>query len=118
MADTLMTTTREAFHDEARRRFGDNPAQWAFVCPSCAHVATVQDWRDAGAPDGAIAFSCVGRWTGAGEAATFKGAGGPCNYAGGGLFGLNPVTLSDLFDDFNRPLSLFALAPAPGGGDG
>jgi hypothetical protein len=33
----------------------------------------------------------VGRFTGADDANTFKNTGGPCTYAGGGLFGLNPV---------------------------
>ena len=67
---------------------------WKFVCPSCRHVASVKDWKDAGAPEGAIAFSCIGRYTGAGGDKTFRGAGGPCDYAGGGLFGLNPVEVS------------------------
>ncbi len=76
---------------KALRRFGADPLAWRFVCPSCGHVASVADWRAAGAPEGAVAFSCVGRWTGGDDEQTFQGKGGPCTYAGGGLIGLNPV---------------------------
>jgi len=75
---------------EAVRRFGDHPMRWRFVCPSCGHVASVADWKAAGAPDGAVAFSCVGRYTGSTKE-IFDKTGGPCNYTGGGFFGLNPV---------------------------
>lgn len=86
---------------EAVRRFGEDVFQWRFKCPCCGHVAKVSDWRDAGAPEGSIAFSCVGRWTGGGTGAAFfvKGKDDqehptvPCDYAGGGLFGLNPVAV-------------------------
>jgi len=83
--------TRDEWLAEGRRLFGDDVLQWRFVCPSCGHVASVQDWKDAGAPEGAVAFSCVGRYTGAGGEKTFAKSGGPCDYAGGGLIGLNPV---------------------------
>ncbi len=29
---------------EARARFGDDPTTWAFVCPSCADVATAANF--------------------------------------------------------------------------
>jgi hypothetical protein len=81
--------TYEEWITEARRRFGDDASKWAFVCPSCGHVATVKDWRDAGAPEGEIAFSCVGRHLpGASDVGERSS---PCNYAGGGLFRLNPT---------------------------
>lgn len=97
------------FQAEARRRFGEDVSKWRFVCPACGHVASVQDWRDAGAPEGGIAFSCVGRWLDEARDA-FEGDGpGPCNYAGGGLFGLNPVRIVD-----QPGLALFDFAAAPG----
>lgn len=87
------TLTADEWRAEACTRFGDHRPAWRFVCPCCGHVASIQDWRDAGAPEGAFAFSCIGRWTGAKRAA-FEGTGpGPCNYAGGGPFNLNPVTV-------------------------
>jgi len=96
---------------EGQRRFGENKLNWRFVCPSCGHIASVQDWRDAGAPDGAVAFSCLGRYIGDGKEAAdraFKHAGGPCNYTGGGLFGLNPVEVD--FEDGSESMRAFAFA--------
>lgn len=94
--------THEEWYAEGKRLFGEDVMQWRFVCPSCGHIASVQDWKDAGAPEGAVAFSCVGRWMGS-EKEIFDKSGGPCNYAGGGLFGLNPIKVDDqsVFD-FDR----------------
>ncbi len=85
--------TREEWGAEAARRFGDDLLNWKFVCPSCGHVQSAQDYRDAGAPVTAVGFSCVGRWDGHMSRGAFQGNGGPCNYAGGGLIHLNPVTI-------------------------
>ncbi len=77
---------------EAARRFGPDPMAWRFVCPVCGHVASVKDWRDAGAGNGEVAFSCVGRHRqGAKDAFAQGDASKGCTYAGGGLFRLNPV---------------------------
>jgi hypothetical protein len=84
--------THEEWLAEGRRRFGDDIMRWRFVCPSCGHVASVQDWKNAGATEGEVAFSCVGRRTG-GSAAFGERGKGPCNYAGGGLFRINPVSI-------------------------
>ncbi len=89
------TITRAEWIAEGTRRFGEAALAWRFVCPSCGHVATPKDWRDAKAPEGAVAFSCVGRYLSANGDNAFKRKGGPCNYAGGGLFKLNPVTVTD-----------------------
>lgn len=91
--------TLKEWHAEAARRFGNDPDRWRFICPCCKHVASVADWRAAKAPESAIGFSCVGRWVGPKRDAIglnpppgLEAAGkGPCNYAGGGLFQLNPV---------------------------
>ena len=78
---------------EAQRRFGADSGAWRFVCPSCGHVALVSDWFAAGAGEGEVAFSCVGRHLP--KAKEMGQRPGPCNYAGGGLFRLNPVTVVD-----------------------
>jgi len=83
----------EQWRAEASRLFGPDPLKWRFVCPSCGHVAAVEDWRNAGAKDTQATFSCVGRYIGADDSHTFKRNGGPCTYAGGGLIGLNPVAV-------------------------
>jgi hypothetical protein len=85
--------TQAEWKAEAAKRFGNDSSKWKFVCPSCGHIASVEDWKKAGAEEGAIAFSCVGRWDGHMHQDAFpkKKGKGPCNYAGGGLFRINPV---------------------------
>ena len=81
--------TKKEWEAEAKRRFGDDIMKWKFICPSCGHVASVRDWKDVGATEGQVAFSCVGRYME--NAKEIFQRPGPCNYAGGGLFGLNPM---------------------------
>ncbi|VTU44314.1 VVA0879 family protein [Variovorax sp. RA8] len=94
---------------QAIHLFGADALRWRFVCPSCGHVAAVEDWKNAGATQSQAGFSCVGRYTGADDSNTFKKAGGPCNYAGGGLIGLNPV---QVIGDSGRITRMFAFADA------
>jgi hypothetical protein len=91
----MRTITHEEWMTEAKSRFGNDAMKWSFECPVCKHIAAVKDWHDAKAPEGAIAFSCVGRYVGGKVRNAFEEEGkGPCNYAGGGLFALNPVTVT------------------------
>lgn len=90
----IATMTHEEWTAEATRRFGPDPMGWRFVCPVCGHVASVRDWKDAGAPESAVAFSCVGRWSGGKGSMMQKIPEQPCDYAGGGLFRLNPVIVT------------------------
>jgi hypothetical protein len=101
----MIGMTKAEWTANGRAKFGDDSRRWKFKCPSCGHVAFVEDWFKAGAPEGAVAFSCVGRWLKADDAKTFQLKGGPCLYSGGGLFRLNPVkvideggTVHELFD--------------------
>lgn len=90
------TMTQEVWKAKAVELFGNDPLTWRFVCPSCGHVAAVSAWLAAGAPENTVAFSCVGRWLpGTQDDRTFRKEGGPCTYAGGGLFRLNPVHVID-----------------------
>ena len=84
--------THEEWKQEAIRRFGENPMNWKFVCPSCGYVASLKDWHDAGASQNEAAYSCIGRSLNS-QKNIFDKTEGPCNYAGGGLFGLNPVSV-------------------------
>lgn len=87
--------TSVEYFAEAEKRFGKDQMDWAFVCPVCGYRQTARELEKCGAPANAIAFSCIGRWIPNARKA-FGGKGpGPCNYAGGGLFAINPVTLSD-----------------------
>lgn len=96
MSTTPKEFTRGEWQAKAIELFGKDPLTWRFVCPSCGHIAPVSAWRDAGAPENTVAFSCVGRWIeGTSDKKTFNQKGGPCTYAGGGLFRLNPVKVTD-----------------------
>lgn len=90
----MRTVTYEEWLAEAERRFGKNAMDWRFECPVCKHVASVKDWKDAGASEGEVAFSCVGRRADKPRNAFEEEGKGPCNYAGGGLFRLNPVKVT------------------------
>lgn len=89
--------TSEQWEAEGEKLFGKDKMKWRFICPSCGHVASVQDWKDAGAGPGEIAFSCVGRHLKDSANAFSKETkkGGPCNYAGGGLFRINTKHVED-----------------------
>ena len=100
--------TYEEWKAEGTKRFGGDMLQWRFVCPSCGHVAKVDDWKQAGAPEGAVAFSCVGRWRGGDDKKSFRNNGGPCFYTGGGLFKINPVRVVHID---GKEHNLFAFAP-------
>lgn len=109
MADLAAILTQAAWVKRARELFGDDQLTWRFICPICKHVATVADWKNAGAPEGAVAFSCVGRWLPDARKAFGKDTGpGPCDYTGGGLFRLNPVTVVLPGD---RTMQVFDFAP-------
>jgi hypothetical protein len=81
----------KAWRAEATRRFGDDFLKWRFVCPACGHIASAADYKAAGAPSRAVAFSCIGRFLPKPRDAFDSKRAGPCNYAGGGLLRLNPV---------------------------
>ncbi len=86
----MRTLTLQEWQSEGTKLFGPDMMDWMFVCPSCSHICKASQWKDVGAPEGAVAFSCVGRWMATSNEAFAKGP-GPCNYAGGGLIGINPV---------------------------
>lgn len=87
----LKTMTLDEWSAEGHRLFGDDQMTWRFICPVCGHIACVGDWKAAGAPQGAVAFACVGRWIEGSKNAFEKQGDGPCTYSGGGLFQLNPL---------------------------
>lgn len=106
------TYTLRAWQREATRRFGPDPDCWAWLCPACGHRATAADYRAAGAPAGAVAFSCIGRWAGTRREAFGDGDGpGPCTYTSDGLFAISPITLIGLEGDRRQ---VFDFAPPAG----
>ena len=114
MTMTKTKMTLEEWRAKATELFGPDKMGWRFVCPACDHVASVRDWLAVGAPLNTAAFSCVGRWSGASRKAFAEGN-GPCDYAGGGLFPINPVTV--VCPD-GVEIQAFAFAPAAALGEG
>lgn len=113
MNKPIVTMTHEAWLEEGARRFGPDHYDWRFVCPSCGHVASVREWREAGASSGEVAFSCIGRRLGADGSNTFKHAGGPCDYTSGGLICIAPLRV--VIDPIDEPkgMPVFAFADEP-----
>lgn len=78
------------------RLYGKDPRDWKFRCPACGHVQSMRDYatlpQPCGKPEDTIGYSCIGRLMETCSAA-FSGEPGPCNYAGGGLFQMNPITV-------------------------
>lgn len=103
---TPVQMTADQYFALAESRFGKDTNDWKFICPSCGTVISVADYKNAGAPQGAIGFSCIGRYLPKCNEA-FGGPGsGPCNYTNGGLFNIAPVIISN--DGKQTPF--FALA--------
>lgn len=109
-ANQVREITLEAFEAEGRRLFGEDIMAWRFVCPACGHVASVQDYKDAGAPEGAVGFSCIGRYTGPKRTIFEKDKPGPCDYTSGGLFNFSPVLVgSQPCFDFDRSAEVYPV---------
>ena len=85
-----MEYTREEWRAVGKKLFGsEDKKQWKFKCPGCGVSIKGEEWFNQGVPD-MFAFSCIGRALK--EKGEFlKDKKQPCNYAGGGLFALNPV---------------------------
>ena len=89
--------TEAEWNELGVRLFGDDRAKWQFVCPSCAHVQTIEDFRpfkDTGATPDSAWQECIGRYDGHMDRDAFGVKdGGPCNYAAYGLFRISPITV-------------------------
>ena len=85
MGDGVVRETHAGWMAEAKRRFAHSD-DMAFVCPNCAHVATVQDFIGRGLRSDAAAQNCLGRFD-----PSIK-----CDWAAYGLFsGPNFVVMPD-----------------------
>ena len=93
MGGDMRTMTTEEFH-VALKAQRVKREHLAFICPMCGTIQSAADLIAAGAGDDFdavekfLAFSCVGRWTGA-EPPRSKPDGKPCNWSLGGLFQLH-----------------------------
>ncbi|KIF67573.1 hypothetical protein HY68_01310 [Streptomyces sp. AcH 505] len=106
--------THAEFLADARDRFGDNPADWAFKCPNCGDVATGRDFRkalsahprerkgQAVVASDVMGQECIGRTLGVDSE---RG----CNWA---AYGLLPGPCEVVMPDGQSSWT-FELAPAP-----
>lgn len=79
--------TQEEWMTEGERRFGEDFMDWKFVCPMCGHIASIREFKEAGADGPNCAYQeCIGRYMGKGSPA--KGDSSGCNWAAYGLFGI------------------------------
>jgi hypothetical protein len=109
---TYRKLTQDELMAEATKLFGDDPKKFAFVCPQCKDVATIQDFIDAGKPD-AAGQHCIGRELGALVKDAKKYSGRGCDWAAYGLFrGPWEVVLPAEGDKPERSAWSFALAGA------
>lgn len=111
MTTTAEKMTQEELHAEMTARFGDDPRNWAFICPNCKDVTTAQDFKDAGADPNRIGQECIGRHLGVlrrdQPPGGYQGRG--CDWVAYGLFrGPMFVILPD-----GREIPSFKIAPAP-----
>lgn len=81
--------------------YGSDTKLWCFVCPICNTRQSIQDYLNAGIDEDkareSIAISCIGRELENPQIAIGRNTpvkkGKPCNYAGYGLFRLNPINV-------------------------
>ncbi|MFF0721310.1 VVA0879 family protein [Micromonospora sp. NPDC003816] len=111
--------TQQELFDEARERFGADVKAFAFQCPNCDDIATIQDFIDAG--DGSRAGQeCIGRLLGALKRTANRGRDGivrgerGCDWAAYGLFrGPWEIVMPAEGEKPERSAWSFPLAPAP-----
>jgi hypothetical protein len=91
--------TQAELLNDARARFGDNPLNWAFLCPSCGDVANGTDFSNALAEyprknrsgetviaSDVVGQECIGRTLGALEKTDSEYTGRGCTWTAYGLF--------------------------------
>ena len=115
-----MKHTQKEWQAELLNRFGDDPMDWAFICPTCKDVATGLDFRkalqergDSRTASQLLGQMCIGRVLGAlqhDSAKNWKGRG--CDWCSYGLF-QGPDYVIVVGDDTSREVPVFAFAPKP-----
>ena len=108
---------------ELKERFGGDTKKWAFVCPNCHHIQSVDDFlelkelgiytRDS-LPEDAY-FNCIGRFDvriPGEKLGTFGDGKSPCDYTMGGFF---PLCQTIVISGDGKEHRVFEIA---GDGDG
>lgn len=109
--------TQQELVDEARRLFGDDPKQWAFICPNCSDVACAADFIAIDADPQRVGQECIGRSLGALSSGSSSNDSGRskakrgCDWAAYGLFPGPWVVTVPTPDGDTKELFSFRLAP-------
>lgn len=117
----MRTITQDELHAEMTARFGADPRKWKFKCPACGTAQSAEDFFAVGFKPGTgevnkyLGFSCIGRFTNAGDKGiAAKNAGKPwdkgCNWTLGGLLHIHELEVI-LPDGSKQPA--FEIADAP-----
>lgn len=99
MSDEWINLSLVEWQEQGRELFGTDVNLWRFMCPSCGHIQTRQDWLDLGMSprqvDSHLAFTCIGRWLQPLEAvpAFQHSRGYGCMYIGTGIPNISPLTV-------------------------
>lgn len=111
----MITLTHAQWLAEAEKRYGKSLRYARFRCPACGHAQSGEDFISLGIePEAAIrylGFSCIGRVMDNPVRDAFGAGPGPCNYAGGGLIGLNPICVKT--DEDEKEYHVFDFADEP-----
>lgn len=105
-----MKYTHPEWLTELKNRFGEDMMKWAFKCPACGKVSTMQEFKDAGAEPNDSYQTCIGRFTGKGSPTKDSKEG--CNWAAFGLLG----TLSGgdvIITEEGKEVPVFSMADKP-----
>lgn len=113
----MRTMTQDEWNAEGVLRFGKKARNWKFICPACGTVQSIQQLIDVGrTPDdvhAVMGFSCIGRFTGQGDAGIAAHTKGQpwdkgCNWTLGGLLAIHTLEVS--INGKGRPCFEFADA--------
>ena len=106
--------TQSEWMEEGKRKFGEDFKNWKFQCPMCGHIASIKDFKDAGADSPNCAYQeCIGRYTGQGSPKEGDSSG--CNWAAYGLFGIpNEKGIIVIADDDGIGTECFDFAESEG----
>ena len=93
MSKELRRISHAKFLEELTTKYTTDKNKWAFKCPSCGNVQTIQDFIDIKENPTNVNFSCIGRYT--------EGRG--CNWTLGGLLKIHSLEIE--MDDSRKTIS-------------
>ena len=96
----IIHMTKDGWYEKGLMLFGKDQLSWKFICPACESIISIKDYQDLKAPDGAIAYACIGRFLPKSDSQKAfskekRIKGKPCDYTTGGVFNISPVEIED-----------------------